>query len=599
MAMVWDSNLSMEEPLAALDGCTYVLTTAQVAPNGKDPVLSDSGIVEALRNQSNKSLRWVGYLSTTGVYGNHEGKEVDETAPLMPSSKRGKLRAQAEADWANTGLPVYIFRLPGIYGPNRGPLEKVRSGTARRIRKENHVFCRVHVDDICNALMTSMKVAIASSESNLTRSYPEIYNLVDDLPESAATVTEYAAALLVVEPPPVEEFETAVMSEMARSFYEDSKRVSNSKLKKDINYTFIYPTYKEGLVSQLEEESQLTVAQYQQRQRIKNMVYPTLRKFSDGWSSLWSAIVIFVSLLLIKVGLRKRVPRKPAVFLMDNGSIRAASTLNLRSIASSLSKVLGVHVDPVSVRWSDRVKGSELGGIEAETFAAAVKARLENGVADDFIILPLFFGPSETVPAAVEEVIKSNKSRYPEVRFRVAKSLVDCECSPDDNRIAQILALRVKETMAKENLESASVIMVDHGSPSVSVNNVRNHVGQQLRSLLMSEGSGKVTAFVASSMESRGGEAYEFNKPLLENSLVMEGFNSGPVIVSLMFISPGKHAGAGGDIESIVGNAKANNPTLLPYITDIIGSHDIMVDILRSRYYGIVGEKCDAREETK
>ncbi len=391
MAFKWDSVTSqtMSESMAALDGCTYILSTVQVGLNGKDPVLDDLEIRNAIEKQKDANLKWVGYLSTTGVYGDHEGKEVDETSLPNPTSKRGAKRVAAEKEWMSIeGLPLFIFRLPGIYGPGRGPIEKLRNGTARRINKPNHVFCRIHVDDICGALLASMRQV---GEKAASVDYPQVFNIVDDLPESASVVTLFASELLCVNPPKEEDYSTAEMTEMARSFYEESKRVANRKMHDVLKYELKYPTYKEGLVSQIEEESGMKLKQFQSRQQWLNKVYPIWLFLKREVVRILSAVIAIFSFIgVYLMNIRKE---QSVVFLIDNGSIRPASTLNLRMIASKLSKRLDLQVEAVSCRWSDKVKASELEGIEAEILLPAIKQRKQKGSANNFILLPLFFGP--------------------------------------------------------------------------------------------------------------------------------------------------------------------------------------------------------------
>jgi len=193
-------------------------------------------------------LEWAGYLSTTGVYGNHDGGWVDEDTPLTPSTPRGKWRVAAEAEWqAIPGLPLHIFRLAGIYGPGRGPFAKVRAGTARRIIKPGQVFSRIHVEDIAQSLAAS----IARPDPGA------VYNLCDDDPAPPQEVIAHAAALLNRPLPPAEDFETAEMTPMARSFYAESKRVRNDRIKKELGVTLKYPSYREGLADLLVREEEI------------------------------------------------------------------------------------------------------------------------------------------------------------------------------------------------------------------------------------------------------------------------------------------------------------------------------------------------------
>jgi nucleoside-diphosphate-sugar epimerase len=225
----------------ALAQATHLLTS--VAPDGAgDPVLR----AEGARIGAARHLAWVGYLSTTGVYGDHAGAWVDEDTPLTPATERGRARAQAEAAWAALGLPLHIFRLAGIYGPGRGPFEKVRDGTARRILKPGQVFSRIHVEDIAQVLATS----IARPDPGA------VYNVCDDDPAPPEDVLSHAAALLGLPEPPGVPYDDAEMSPMARSFYAESKRVRNDRIKRDLGVRLLYPTYREGLAAILAAEDQ-------------------------------------------------------------------------------------------------------------------------------------------------------------------------------------------------------------------------------------------------------------------------------------------------------------------------------------------------------
>lgn len=226
----------------ALKTATHILVSAAPDADG-DPVLR---LIRDEITHAAPHLEWVGYLSTTGVYGDHQGGWVTEETPLTPSTQRGQYRVAAEAEWQSIpGLPLHIFRLAGIYGPGRGPFAKVRGGTARRIIKDGQVFSRIHVDDIAQALAAS----IACPDPGA------IYNLCDDDPAPPQDVIEYAAQLLGLPVPPAVDFEAAEMSPMARSFYAESKRVDNSRLKNDLGVNLFYPGYREGLKSLLLAET--------------------------------------------------------------------------------------------------------------------------------------------------------------------------------------------------------------------------------------------------------------------------------------------------------------------------------------------------------
>ncbi|MCC7274293.1 MAG: SDR family oxidoreductase [Alphaproteobacteria bacterium] len=225
---------------AVLAGTTHILATA--APDGaRDPVLAALGpAIAALPH-----LRWVGYLSSTAVYGDRAGAWVDESAETDPSGARGRHRLAAEEAWRDLwrhhGLPVHVFRLAGIYGPGRSVVDQLRAGTARRIVKPGQVFSRIHRDDIVRVLRASM-------------AHPEpgaVYNVADDLPAAPEDVVAHAATLLGVPSPAAEPFAEAAagMSPMALSFYADNRRIANARIKHELGVRLAYPTYREGLAA--------------------------------------------------------------------------------------------------------------------------------------------------------------------------------------------------------------------------------------------------------------------------------------------------------------------------------------------------------------
>ena len=187
------------------------------------------------------SFRWIAYLSTTGVYGDRGGGWVDEASELRPSTERGRRRLLAERDWLSLheqhSLPVHIFRLAGIYGPGRNQLLALRKGEARRIVKEGQIFSRIHVDDVAGVL-----------EASMVRPNPgRCYNVCDDEPAPPQTVIAYAAEILGLPTPPEIPFEQAALGGLSRSFFEESKRVSNRRIKSELGYKLAYPSYREGL----------------------------------------------------------------------------------------------------------------------------------------------------------------------------------------------------------------------------------------------------------------------------------------------------------------------------------------------------------------
>jgi nucleoside-diphosphate-sugar epimerase len=228
-------NIDFDNPgavRAALDGCIHVLSSIPPArQSGADPVLE--------RYADDIAGKRLGYLSSTGVYGDRQGAWVDEATPTIAQSGEGRRNARADADLAWLKMDARVFRLPGIYGPGRSALDRVREGKARRIDLPDQVFSRVHVDDIVSGVVAALVQDAA----------PGAYNLGDDLPASGNAVTEHACRLLGLEPPPLETLEEANLSEMARGFYLENRRVANGKAKRVLGWSPKYPTYVEGLAA--------------------------------------------------------------------------------------------------------------------------------------------------------------------------------------------------------------------------------------------------------------------------------------------------------------------------------------------------------------
>jgi nucleoside-diphosphate-sugar epimerase len=236
-AHVFDGERPLDAGAAALAGTSHLLSSVPPDDEG-DPVLARHAATIAAMGQT---LSWAGYLSTTGVYGDRAGGWVDESSPLQPTGERGRRRCAAEAAWLAlreaSGVPVHIFRLAGIYGPGRSALDQVRAGTARRIDKPGQVFSRIHVEDIAAAL-----------EASMARPRPgAVYNICDDAPAAPQEVIAYACTLLGVPPPPLVAFDDAELSPMARSFFDDNKRVANRRMKEELGIRLRYPDYRAGL----------------------------------------------------------------------------------------------------------------------------------------------------------------------------------------------------------------------------------------------------------------------------------------------------------------------------------------------------------------
>jgi nucleoside-diphosphate-sugar epimerase len=231
-----DAPTGKAELLGAIARSDAVVQSAAPGEAG-DPLLAIAEREIATAPNLTRLLYW----STLGVYGDHRCAWIDEDAPLLARSPRTLRRVNAEKAWAElgqrTGKVVMIHRLAGIYGPGRSALDDLREGSARRIHKEGQVFNRIHVDDIAGAALA----ALAHPKS------PSVVSVCDDLPAPSADVVTFAASLLGIEPPPIEPFETAQLSEMAQSFWQDCRRCRNDRLRKDLGYDLKFPDYKSGL----------------------------------------------------------------------------------------------------------------------------------------------------------------------------------------------------------------------------------------------------------------------------------------------------------------------------------------------------------------
>ncbi len=242
-AHIFDYEHPLSDPQSIFEGITHLVISTPPGDEG-DPAF----LMHAQDILKIPTLEWVGYLSTTGVYGNRDGQRVDEGSEIQPSSQRGSRRAMAEEQWLSLletkGLPVHIFRLAGIYGPGRSALDSVRAGIARRIEKPGQAFNRVHVEDIAQVLRASM------AQPNPGR----IYNICDDEPASSDSVIAYACELLKRSPPPLVPYEEANLAPITASFYEDNKRVDNERIKQELGVSLKYKNYRDGLRACMDAE---------------------------------------------------------------------------------------------------------------------------------------------------------------------------------------------------------------------------------------------------------------------------------------------------------------------------------------------------------
>jgi len=242
--IIFDHNHPISAPFETLKDITHILIS--IPPNERGDLVYDlhrEDIVDM------KNLEWMGYLSTTGIYGNRDGTWVSETSEPAPTSRRGSLRHMAEKQWQSLEdeCPLHIFRLSGIYGPGRSALNSVRNYEPKRIDKPGHAFNRIHIADIVQTLVASINQPKPS----------EVYNLADDAPVPSHEVIAYACTILGVNVPPLTSFEDADLAPIVKSFYKDNKRVRNSKIKSDLGVKLFYPNYKTGLDACYEAEKEL------------------------------------------------------------------------------------------------------------------------------------------------------------------------------------------------------------------------------------------------------------------------------------------------------------------------------------------------------
>ncbi len=233
-SLIFDGQNVNEETAQAIGSATHLLVSIGPDEHG-DPVINAARklLVEA------SSLSWIGYLSTVGVYGNHDGNWVDEETLCKPVSKRSIERVAAENEWQSLarekGIPLTIFRLSGIYGPGRNAMKNIEKGISRRLVKKDQVFNRIHRDDISQAVAKAMMIKANG-----------IFNITDDEPAPPQDVVTYVHKLRGSEPPPEIDFETADLTPMARSFYGENKRVSNAKSKSVLGVKYRWPNYRQA-----------------------------------------------------------------------------------------------------------------------------------------------------------------------------------------------------------------------------------------------------------------------------------------------------------------------------------------------------------------
>ncbi|HEY0865526.1 MAG TPA: cobalamin biosynthesis protein CbiX [Lacunisphaera sp.] len=264
---------------------------------------------------------------------------------------------------------------------------------------------------------------------------------------------------------------------------------------------------------------------------------------------------------------------EPLTLLVDNGSLEPAATLALRGLAGRLSDRLGRPVAPVSLLHSSGIDPQKLGGEPAEILFPSLERRLAAGQ-NDFILLPLFFGPSRALTEYLPENLARMRQKFPDLRLKLAPPLH----AAGDDRLAQILAQHVRDELDPAGIDR--VALVDHGSPVAVVTAVRNELAQQLAGLL----GPRVAAVAPASMERRAGPEYDFCQPLLADLLATPPWNSGRVIVAMQFLLPGRHAGPAGDVAEICRTAEAATPGLRTVMTKLVAEHPLLIDLLADRW---------------
>lgn len=270
---------------------------------------------------------------------------------------------------------------------------------------------------------------------------------------------------------------------------------------------------------------------------------------------------------------------QPCCLLADNGSYQPESTKSLREVAARLSEKLGKVVHPVSLLHSTKIDPEELGGVPAEIFETFIQKKRAEGT-NEFLVVPLFFGPSAAIKEYLpQRVAALREEGWGELEVKVAPCLVDPP-DPDDTRLACIIRDQVLKAQTAHRFANPAVALVDHGAPRIGVTQVRNHLAAQLREMLDRE---QFPDVVACSMERREGDEYAFNEPLLERVIGSEGFQD-EVIVSMLFASPGRHAGPGGDVAQICARSAVSHERLRWAMTDLVGAHPLLLDLLAERF---------------
>lgn len=575
--LVMDGAQAMKDLAAAVQGARLIIATAPPGEAG-DPFLADADLQAAIVAAVAQGVVLI-YLSSVGVYGDQSGSLVTEETPPAPRTARAKRRLAAEEAWRRllpeTGASghLIIVRLPGIYGAFRGPLAKAREGNTR-IAKEGHVFSRIHVEDViscCKVLAEKLRSGSDSCMWLFESGPAAVINCCDSDPAPQHEVSGLAYEVLGLPVPPAIPFETAELSAMQRSFYEESRLMGNEKLIKLVG-SLQHPSYRTGIPASLVEE-RACAALSAQSQVVSKFLRSSFDRSKAALSSLASLNLLRGRTSILRVA------------LVDNGSLKPEATLSLRSLAAALQEQSDKEgrcwkVEAVAARFADRIPARDIGGKAAEILPGWLKRVAEEGVNQKVLLLPLLIGPSNTLTKTFPQAARA----VPALEVMVAPTLV-CTCpviySPEDfgaDAVAEILKARLAE-LEKEppgSTREHRIFLCDHGSPVARVAAAREAVRIELEQRL---GLGKVLGVC---MERRDGPDFDFNGPLLEEALMALPHGC-TVHVALLFLQAGRHAGPGGDIVGIVAGVMEKRPDLSVQTTRVMAGHPGLNELLMRR----------------
>mmetsp|Transcript_65266 Transcript_65266/g.142117 ORF Transcript_65266/g.142117 Transcript_65266/m.142117 type:complete len:661 (+) Transcript_65266:45-2027(+) len=563
-SIILDGGSSCREELVeALRGAVAVIATAPPGEAG-DPFLADVTLAAALLEAGRAGTTMI-YLSSVGVYGDQGGRLVTEETPPAPVTARAKRRLAAEDAWRSMDFGrLAIVRLPGIYGPGRGPMAKANEGNML-IVKEGHVFSRIHVDDLlqlCKVLVERANSRCDADTAFWKEGAVNIINCCDSEPAPQHEVSALAYKLLGRKVPDPVPFDIADLSPMQRSFYEESRHMGNAKML-DIVGSLRYPSYREGLPACLGAGSP---GSYVVALVASGLATATRLASPRTW----------LGLLLSS----RKVTR---IALVDNGSLKPEATLSLRRLArglEDLAKERGerICVEAVSARYSDRIPARDLGGRKGEVMSGWLAKLQKMGCRDRVLLLPLLIGPSTTVTGSMPDAARA----APEIEIEICPPLV-CLCPAlftvglsGAAEMAGMLSDRLEAiTTADWKGEQGVVLLCDHGSPVKRVAAAREAVRVALERRLGFEVMGCC-------MERREGPDFDFNGPLLEDALAEQPKGS-HVAVALLFLQEGKHAGPGGDVLTIVAGVAEKRPDLKIATTSVLAGHPGLLELLLRR----------------